>query len=341
MPLAVRGRHPDQRDLRAGVGERVPDPRLGRDAPADDQPLARAAGAVLVPGLDPDFQGAHRLRPPGPVPQHQAPPARRRLGLGPLGHAPPRRPLAPGGRYLAQVADHGVRGHVEDGAQSAAAQFGPEGRHPAELVIPGLIAAGHGTGTAVEQLQAEASTLPERHRLRDVRRPAALGVRGPLPRQVQLPVERGITVGGDVGQEDADLAVFDLAQPPAPLPGDAAGVGAGRGSTAGVEDQHGLGVGQLLGDGAAQVGQDGLVFPAPGADEVWHGLAGTTGLGGDGLGRLALQVAAFTQQDDMGQGVLRDAIAARQIALQERVAAAATTATTSGPSGTTGRRGRR
>jgi hypothetical protein len=94
-----------------------------------------------------------------------------------------------------------------------------------------------------------------------------------------------------IGQEDADLAVLDFAQPAAPLPRHATGVGPRLGEGAGVQDQHGVRVVALLGDVPAQLRHDLLVVPAAGADEVLHGHAVPAGLVGDGLGGLALQVA--------------------------------------------------
>ena len=51
----------------------------------------------------------------------------------------------------------------------------------------------------------------------------------------------------------------------------------------------------------AQLGHHGFVVPAAGADEVLHGLAGAAGLGGDGLGGLALQAAELALQDHLGR----------------------------------------
>ena len=99
----------------------------------------------------------------------------------------------------------------------------------------------------------------EAHRLGNMRLPSPLAVLGPVLGQVQPPVHQGGTVGRDVGQEDADLAVVDLAQAAAPLPAYAAGGGALLGKAAAVHDQHGLGVAQFGSDVPAQV------VPAPAA----------------------------------------------------------------------------
>src|SRR5262249_19691040 len=125
-----------------------------------------------------------------------------------------------------------------------------------------------------------------------------------------------------VGQEDAELAVLDLAEPAAPLPLHAAGITPRLGEGAGVEHEHGLGVARLQGDVPAQFGHHGLVVPAAGADEVLHGLARAAGLVGDGLRGLALQAAELALQDHPGQLVLLDPVEARQVARQEALQAA-------------------
>jgi hypothetical protein len=117
--------------------------------------------------------------------------------------------------------------------------------------------------------------------------PAALVV-GPVLGQVQLAVHQRPAALGDVAEGEADLAVLDLAQPAAPLPFDAAGGLALLGEATAVQDRHGVKIGERLGDVAAQLGQDGVVVPGPGPDEVLDRLAGAVGEVGDRLGGLAL-----------------------------------------------------
>src|SRR5262249_58980045 len=106
---------------------------------------------------------------------------------------------------------------------------------------------------------------------------------------------------GGVGQEDADLAVLDLPQPPAPLAGDAAGGAPLLGEAGGIEDKGTAVVAEFLGHVALEFVQDGAVVPAAGADEQLQGAALLAGLGGDGLGGLALQAGQLAAQD--GEGV--------------------------------------
>src|SRR5207245_9777538 len=93
-----------------------------------------------------------------------------------------------------------------------------------------------------------------------------------------------------VGQEHADLTVVDFPQPPSPLPRHAAGSRPRLGKGAGVQDQYGVRVTERLGHVAAQLGHDGFVIPTARADEVLHWFALATGLVGDWLRSLALQV---------------------------------------------------
>ena len=140
---------------------------------------------------------------------------------------------------------------------------------------------------------------------------------GPVLGQVEPPVQGGVTGRSGVGQEDADLAVVDLAQPAAPLAGDAAGLGPLLGEGAGVDDHDAVGLGQLLADVAPQLGHHGLVVPLAGADEELDRLAGQAGLDGDRLAGLALQAAEQAADDQGGVHLLLDAVELREIALEE------------------------
>jgi hypothetical protein len=166
----------------------------------------------------------------------------------------------------------------------------------------------------------------KRHRLGDVRLLPAFVVPGPLAGQVQPPVQGGVALGRGVGQEDAHLAVLDLAQPAAPLAGHAAGGVARLGEAAGVQHQHGVGVAPLLGHVPAQLGHDRLIVPGAGADEVLHRLALPAGEVGDGFGGLAFQVAELALEHHPSQFVLLDAIEAGQVAAQEALQAPAAAA---------------
>ena len=149
----------------------------------------------------------------------------------------------------------------------------------------------------------------------------AVAVLGPALRQVQPPVHQGLAPAAGVAEEDAHLAVVDLAEPAAPLPLHAAGGGAALGEAAAVQDQHAVGVADLDGDVAPQLVQDRFVVPLAGADEVLHRLAMPPGLAGDGLGGLALQVAELAGEDDGDEVAVFPAEEAGQVALQEPVQA--------------------
>src|SRR5207249_3931986 len=75
-------------------------------------------------------------------------------------------------------------------------------------------------------------------------------------------------------------------------------------------------------DVAAQLRHDVLIVPGAGADEVLHGLARAVGEGGDGLGRLALEVTELALEDDPGEFVVLLAVEAGQVAPQEVLQAA-------------------
>jgi hypothetical protein len=75
-----------------------------------------------------------------------------------------------------------------------------------------------------------------------------------------------------------------------------------------------------------QLGHDGLVVPAAGADEVLHRLAGAASEVGDRLRGLAFQFAEFALENHLGQLSLFLAVEAGQVALQEPFQAPATTA---------------
>ena len=216
-----------------------------------------------------------------------------------------------------QVAHRGVARHVQDITLAALTQRGAELGGPAQLVIADDPAVGQAGQAPVEQVQGDPPGLLELDLLGDVALLASGLVVGPILGQVEPAVQRGVAGLGGVGQEDADLAVVDLAQPAAPLAIDAAGLGPLLGEAAGVDDHDAVGVGQFLADVLPQFGHHGLVVPLAGADEELDRLAGQPGLDGDRLGGLAFQ-AAEPAADDQGRGgPLLDAVEPGQVALEE------------------------
>jgi hypothetical protein len=94
---------------------------------------------------------------------------------------------------------------------------------------------------------------------------------------------------GDVAEEDADLAIVDLAEAAAPWPLDADGRLPFRGESRGIEDEHRVGAAQRRGDLAVQFVHRRHVVPRGGAEEVLQGLAVEVKALGDGLGILVLE----------------------------------------------------
>src|SRR5262249_57071819 len=68
--------------------------------------------APLVLGLHPRLDRPHHLRPLGAGAHRELPPARRRLGRGPLVYPPPRRPTPSRGRRRAQIPNQRVARYV-------------------------------------------------------------------------------------------------------------------------------------------------------------------------------------------------------------------------------------
>ncbi len=151
----------------------------------------------------------------------------------------------------------------------------------------------------------------------DVTLLAPHGVIDPVLGQVQAAVQQGVPLGRGVGQEDAELTVFLLAQPAAPLAGHPTAVGPLLGEGAGVEHDHALRFRQLLAHVPLQFGHDFLVVPDAAADEELEVLAGDTGLGGDRLDRLPGEPAEEPSDEGAGVPALFFAVEQRQIALQE------------------------
>ena len=106
--------------------------------------------------------------------------------------------------------------------------------------------------------------------LGDVALLAPVGVIDPLLGPVEPAVQGGMPLGRGIGQEDAELAVFFLAQATTPLASHAAAVLALLGEGGGVQDDDALGIGQFLGDMATHLGDDRLVVPGPWPTNIWR-----------------------------------------------------------------------
>ena len=132
---------------------------------------------------------------------------------------------------------------------------------------------------------------------------------GPLRRQKQPVIEQGVAVPADIAEEDADLAVVDLAEPAAPLPLDATGVLALLGEAGAVTDENALGIPPDLDDMLPQTVQHRPVLPGGGADEVLQVLAANVGEVGDGLAGLAGEVGEFALEDELSVEALLAALA--------------------------------
>jgi len=122
---------------------------------------------------------------------------------------------------------------------------------------------------------------------------------------------------GGVGEEDADLTVFDLTQSAAPLASDPTALGSLLGERAGIEDQDGVVLPRDPADMASQLPQDRVVIPSAGADEELDVLVFDAGAGGDRFGGLALQAADEATNDQSGVRALLLAIEAREITTEE------------------------
>src|SRR6266511_752170 len=322
VPLPLGANHFGQGDLGAGVAQGVVDPRLA-DRTDHHQTLLRPDPSVL---FGPDAH-AHRI-------DHQRP----LLAAAEGDPLPPRlrltrRPdVGPLERHLAlaadagllpwratplQVAHGGVAGYVQHVTLRPSTQRSAELGGPAEFVITHDPAVGQAGQAPVQQVQRDPPLLLEV----DLRRDMALRAPGlivsPILGQVELAVQRGVTGLRGIGQEDADLAVVDLAQPAAPLASDATGFRPLLGEGAGVDDHDALRLGEFLPDMEPQLGHHGLVVPLTRADEELDRLARQPGLDRDRLTGLALQSAEEPADDQGGVLALLGAIELGQIALEK------------------------
>ncbi len=112
---------------------------------------------------------------------------------------------------------------------------------------------------------------------------AAFFVGGPLPAEVQDPVDGGVSVRGGVGEVDGDLAQADPAECPGVLVGGADAVGGGLLVAGLVHDQHRLGIRELT--------------RGPGRDAVPGQVVVD-----DGAGQKVLQPVRTAMPERLGQG---------------------------------------
>src|SRR5260370_20100172 len=145
----------------------------------------------------------------------------------------------------------------------------------------------------------------------DVGLAAVFAVSGPLRGEIEAVVDQGLAPRRDIGEKDTDLAIIDFAETATPLAGDATGLLALLGEGRGVEHEHAVGVAQFGGDVAAQFGQDGVIGPAAGANEMLQGASFQPDIDGDGLGGLALQTGELALEEDLGMLALPVAIEER------------------------------
>jgi hypothetical protein len=120
-----------------------------------------------------------------------------------------------------------------------------------------------------------------------------------------------------VTDEDPDLAVISLSEPPTPLAGDPDGMGPLLGEAAAVEGEDAVGISDLLGHLAVKFGPHGIVLPLSGADESLERPPGLKVGGGDGFDRLAVQVAEKPFEVLPGVVTLLDAVEERREGLGE------------------------
>ena len=129
---------------------------------------------------------------------------------------------------------------------------------------------------------------------------AVIGVRSTFQGQKQTVGHQSLATWGGIGQEDANLAVVNLAEVAIPLPLHATGSTAFLGDGRGVQDQDSPGIAQFVADVLAQFVEDGVVTPQAGADKLLQGPSFLVCLACDGLGGFAFQTGEFAAQDGVG-----------------------------------------
>src|SRR3954447_18351932 len=101
---------------------------------------------------------------------------------------------------------------------AARAHLPAEPRTAAHLVVTGPPPVRQQRATFVEHLQGQPVAGAEAHAPGHAGLLAPLAVGGPLRGQIEADIDEGVLLARGVAEEDADLAVLDLAQPAAPLP---------------------------------------------------------------------------------------------------------------------------
>lgn len=127
----------------------------------------------------------------------------------------------------------------------------------------------------------------------DAGRPAAFGVVCPGLGQVELAVNQGVTSGGGVGGEDADLAVLGAAGGAGVLALHAGGGDALLDKSGVVDDQDAVGGAEMFGDVCLHVIADLVGLPAALGPEVLQSVRGGVA---DKLGELPGVLAAHRSQ---------------------------------------------
>src|SRR5512135_1148328 len=313
VPLPLHPNQLGQGDLGASVGQGVVDPRFA-DRTDHHQPFLRPDSPVLL-GPDPNSHRVNLERAFLTLANGDPLPPRFRLVRRP-GVGPARRHLAlaadpgllPQRAAPLQVAHCSVAGHVQDITLRALSQCGPELGGPAELVVTDDPAVGQAGQAPIQEVQRDPPLLLELDPRRDVASLTPGRVVGPVLGQVEPAIQGSVTGWRGVGQEDADLAVVDLAVPAAPLASDTAGLRPLLGEGAGVDDHDAVRLGELLTDVEPEFRYDGLVVPLARVDEELDRLARQPGLDGDRLTGLALQSADQPADDQGGVLALLDAI---------------------------------
>jgi hypothetical protein len=142
----------------------------------------------------------------------------------------------------------------------------------------------------VEHLQDQLVAGPEPDLLGNPSLIHPLPLVGPLAGQVQPDIDQGVFPAGDVPEVDPDLAVLDLSQPTAPLPGHTDRRGPLLRERRRVEHEDAIGFAEFLADLVDELGQQWLVVPGWLADELLQRLALLVVEVGDGLDVLGLDV---------------------------------------------------
>ena len=139
---------------------------------------------------------------------------------------------------------------------------------------------------------------------RDTRLLAPGPVLGPLLREVEPDVDQGMFDPRDISHVDTDLAVLDLAEPAAPLPGDADRLVPLLGEGRGIEDDHPVRLAEPLPDFFGEGQERGSMVPVGLADEALHRLAILVEQVSDPLGGLVVQVGEQPGEVFGGAGLL-------------------------------------